>query len=136
LVKKRQRVKVPLISIVDDDQSVVESMVSLIQSVGYKAKGFASAEDFLKSRQMHHTTCLIVDVRMPTMGGFELQRRLAAGNYRIPTVFITAYESDDIHIQALQAHAAGILCKPFSQESLFRAVSSALAIEPQFQQES
>jgi uncharacterized membrane protein YkgB/CheY-like chemotaxis protein len=130
LVTKRQRVKVPLICIVDDDESLVEAMVSLIQSVGYKAKGFVSAEDFLKSRQLHHATCLILDVRMPTIGGFELQRRLAAGNYRIPTIFITAYESDDIHMQALQAQAAGVLCKPFSQESLFQAVSSALVNQP------
>ena len=136
MVKKRQRIKVPLICIVDDDESVVESMVSLIQSVGYEAKGFVSAEHFLKSRQMYHTTCLIVDVRMPTIGGFELQRRLAAGNCHIPTIFMTAYESDDIHIQALQAQAAGVLCKPFSQESLFQAVSSALASPPHFQQES
>jgi FixJ family two-component response regulator len=136
LGRKRQSIKVPLICIVDDDQSVVESMVSLIQSVGYKAKGFVSAEDFLESRQMHHTTCLIVDVRMPTIGGFKLRRRLVAGNYRIPTIFMTAYESADIHIQALQAHAAGVLCKPFSQESLFQAVSSALADQPHFQRES
>ena len=73
--------KAPLISVVDDDQSVVEAMVSLIQSVGYKAKGFRSAEDFLKSRQLLSTACLILDVRMPSMGGFELHRRLAAGNY-------------------------------------------------------
>ena len=125
--KKRQHIKVPLISIVDDDRSVVEAMVSLIQSVGYKAKGFPSAEDFLKSRQLRNTACLILDVRMPSMGGFELQRRLAAGNYRIPIIFITSYDSGDVHIQAFQAGAVGLLCKPFSQESLFQAVRSALA---------
>ena len=125
--KKRQHIKVPLISIVDDDRSVVEAMVSLIQSVGYKAKGFPSAEDFLKSRQLRNTACLILDVRMPSMGGFELQRRLAAGNYRIPIIFITSYDSDDVHIQAFQVGAVGLLCKPFSQESLFQAVRSALA---------
>jgi FixJ family two-component response regulator len=107
LGKKRQHIKVPLISIVDDDRSVVEAMVSLIQSVGYKAKGFPSAEDFLKSRQLRNTACLILDVRMPSMGGFELQRRLAAGNYRIPIIFITSYDSDDVHIQAFQAGAVG-----------------------------
>jgi len=69
LGKKRQHIKVPLISIVDDDRSVVEAMVSLIQSVGYKAKGFRSAEHFLKSRQLLNTACLILDVRMPSMGG-------------------------------------------------------------------
>jgi FixJ family two-component response regulator len=127
LSKKRQHIKAPLISVVDDDRSVVEAMVSLIQSVGYKVKGFRSAEDFLKSRQMLNTACLILDVRMPSMGGFELQRRLAAKNYRIPIIFITAYDSDDVHSQAFQAGAAGLLCKPFSQESLFQAVRSALA---------
>jgi FixJ family two-component response regulator len=90
LGKKRQHSKVPLISVVDDDRSVVEAMVSLIQSAGYKAKGFRSAEDFLESRQLLNTACLILDVRMPSMGGFELQHRLAAGNHRIPIIFITA----------------------------------------------
>jgi len=126
LGKKRQHIKVPLISVVDDDRSVVEAMVSLIQSVGYKAKGFRSAEEFLKSRQLLNTACLILDVRMPSMGGFELQRRMAAGNYRIPIIFITAYDSDDVRSQAFQAGAVGLLCKPFSQESLFQAVRSAL----------
>jgi FixJ family two-component response regulator len=136
LGKKRQRIKVPLISIVDDDQSVVEAMVSLIQSVGYKAKGFPSAEDFLKSRQWLNTACLILDVCMPSMGGFELQRQLAARNYRIPTIFITAYDGDAVHLQARQAGAAGLLCKPFSQESLFQAVRSALANQHDIQRES
>jgi two-component system response regulator FixJ len=111
---------------VDDDRSVVEAMVSLIQSVGYRAKGFRSAEDFLKSRQLLNTACLILDVFMPSMGGFELQRRLAARNYRIPIIFITSFDSDDVHIQASQAGAVGFLRKPFSQESLFQAVRSAL----------
>ena len=111
----------------DDDLSVVEAMVSLIQSVGYKAKGFLSAENFLESRQLLNTACLILDVRMPSMGGFELQRQLAGTNYRIPIIFITAYDSDDVRSQAFQAGAAGLLCKPFSQESLFEAVRCALA---------
>jgi len=102
-------------------------MVSLIQSVGYKAKGFLSAEDFLKSRQLLKTACLILDVRMPSIGAFELQRRLAATNYRIPIICITAYDSDDVRSEALEAGAVGLLCKPFSQESLFQAVRSALA---------
>ena len=125
--KKRQHIKVSLISIVDDDRSVVEAIVSLIQSVGYKAKGFCSAEDFLKSRQLLNSACLILDVRMPSMGGFELQRRLAAKNCRIPIIFITSYDSDEVRSQAFQAGALGFLCKPFSQESLFQAVRSALA---------
>ncbi len=111
-------------------------MVSLIQSVGYKAKGFRSAEDFLKSPQLLNTACLILDVRMPSMGGFELRRRLAAGNYRIPIIFITAYDSDEVHIEAFQTGAAGLLCKPFSQESLFQAVRSALVNQHDVQDET
>jgi FixJ family two-component response regulator len=127
LGKKRQHIKVPLISVVDDDWSVVEAMVSLIQSAGYKAKGFRSAEAFLQSRHLLNTACLILDIRMPSMGGFELQHRLAAENYSIPIIFITAYDSDGVRSQAFQARAAGLLCKPFSQEALFHAVRSALA---------
>ena len=125
--KKRQHIKAPLISIVDDDQSVVEAMVSLIESVGYRAKGFRSAEDFLKSRQLLNSACLILDVLMPSIDGFELQRRLVARNYRIPIIFITSFDSDDVRIRAFQAGAVEFLCKPFSQESLFQAVRSALA---------
>jgi FixJ family two-component response regulator len=127
LGKKRQHIKAPLISIVDDDQSVVEAMVSLIESVGYRVKGFRSAEDFLKSRQLVNSACLILDVLMPSIDGFELQRQLAARNYRIPIIFITSFDSDDVRIRAFQAGAVEFLCKPFSQESLFQAVRSALA---------
>jgi FixJ family two-component response regulator len=136
LSKKHQHIKDPLISVVDDDRSVIEAMVSLIQSAGYKAKGFRSAEAFLKSRQLPNTTCVILDVRMPSMGGLELQRRLAVRNCRIPTIFITAYDSDDVRSQALRAGAAGLLCKPFSQESLFQAVRSALANQHDIQHKS
>ena len=124
--KKRQRVKTPLVSIVDDDWSLVEATVSLIQSLGYVAEGFRSAEDFLESRQLLKTDCLILDIRMPSMGGFELQRRLAASNYQIPIIFVTSYDSEDARIQAAQAGAMGFLYKPFSQESLFLALRSAL----------
>jgi FixJ family two-component response regulator len=127
LSKRRQHIKGSLISVVDDDQSVVEAMVSLLQSVGYQAKGFHSAEDFLKSRQLLDTACLILDVLMPSIGGFELQRRLVARNYRIPIIFITSFDSDDVRIRALQAGAVEFLCKPFSRESLLQALRSALA---------
>jgi FixJ family two-component response regulator len=136
LDKKRQHIKDPLICIVDDDRSVVEAMVSLIESVGYKAEGFSSAADFLESREFLNTACLILDVRMPSIGGFELQRRLAARNCRFPIIFITSYDSDDVRIQALQAGAVGFLCKPFSQESLFQAVRSALANQHESQDPS
>ena len=124
--KEPQRGKTPLVSIVDDDWSLVEATVSLVQSLGYVAEGFCSAEDFLDSRQLLKTDCLILDIRMPSMGGFELQRRLAARSYQIPIIFVTSYDTDDARIQAAQAGAVGLLYKPFSQESLFLAVRSAL----------
>jgi len=82
---------IPLISVVDDDRSIVEAIVSLLESVGYNAEGFVSAQDFLKSPQLRSTACLILDVRMPGMGGLELQRRLAAENVHTPIIFITAH---------------------------------------------
>jgi FixJ family two-component response regulator len=124
--RKRRHTKTPLVSIVDDDWSLVEATVNLVQSLGYSAEGFRSAEDFLESKQLLKTDCLILDIRMPSMGGFELQRRLAAGNYRIPIIFVSSYDSENMQIQAAQTGAVEFLCKPFSQESLSRAVRSAL----------
>jgi FixJ family two-component response regulator len=127
LGKKRYPTKIPMISIVDDDVSLVEATVSLLESVGYIAEGFRSAQDFLKSPQLPNTDCLILDIRMPSMGGFELQRTLAAGNHSIPIIFVTSYDSDDAKTQATEAGAMAFLCKPFSQNSLLQAVRSALA---------
>jgi FixJ family two-component response regulator len=127
LGKKLQHSSNPPISIVDDNRSVVEAIVGLIQSVGYKAKGFHSADDFLKSGQLFNSGCLILDVRMPGIGGLELQRRLAAENCPSPIIFITSHDSEDVRAQAFQAGAVGLLCKPFGQEFPFQAVGSALA---------
>jgi FixJ family two-component response regulator len=126
LNNKFQQIKAPLISVVDDDWSLVEATVSLLQSVGYLAEGFRSAEDLLQSPHLLDTDCLILDVRMPAIGGFELQRTLVARNFRIPIIFVTSYDSDDARTQALQAGAVEFLSKPFSQESLVLAVRSAL----------
>jgi FixJ family two-component response regulator len=126
LSNQRRPSKTPLISVVDDDWSLVEATVSLIQSVGYLAEGFSSAEDFLKSSQLLKTDCLILDIHMPSMGGFELQRRLTAKNYQIPIIFVTSYDSEDAQTQAAGGGAVDFLCKPFSQESLFQAVHSAM----------
>ena len=119
--------EVPSILVVDDNQSVVEGIISLMESVGYTATGFRSAEDFLNSRPLHGVACLILDVRMPGMGGFELQRRLAVNNDQTPIIFITAHGDEDISADALRRGAVALLRKPFSQESLLAAVRSALA---------
>ena len=118
---------VPLISVVDDDRSVVEAIVSLLESVGYTAAGFVSAQDFLDSPYLRRTACLILDVRMPGMGGLELQRRLAAEDIRTPIIFITANGDLEVSAGALGGGAVACLRKPFNQESLLTALRSALA---------
>ena len=118
---------IPLISVVDDDQSLVEAIVSLLESVGYAAAGFFSAKDFLNSPQLRRTACLILDVRMPEIGGLELQRRLAAENIDTPIIFITASGGLELSAEALRGGAVAFLRKPFSQESLLAALRSALA---------
>ena len=118
---------VPVICVVDDDVSVVEGLVSLLESVGYAAAGFGSAEEFLNSSQLGRTACLILDVSMPGMGGLELQRRLVAKADKTPIIFVTAHGGSEISAEALRLGAAAFLPKPFSQESLLEAVRAALA---------
>jgi len=118
---------VPLISVVDDDRSVVEGIVNLLESIGYAATGFLSAQDFLNSPQLRLTACLILDVCMPGMGGLELQRRLAAEGVLTPIIFITAHGDQEVSSEVLTSGATALLRKPFSQESFLAALRSALA---------
>lgn len=115
-----------VISIVDDDPSVREAIESLMRSVGLNAHVFASAEEFLHSNHIEGTSCLILDIRLPGMSGLELQRRLAAGGYRIPIIFISARRDDQIRAQALSAGAVDFLCKPCREQALVTAVHAAL----------
>jgi FixJ family two-component response regulator len=115
-----------LISIVDDDDSVRESLSGLIRSVGFGVMVFASAEDFLNSDRLADTECLILDVRMPGMNGLELQRYLTANRHSIPVIFITAHGDEDARVRALNGGAVEYLLKPFSEEALLRAIDTAL----------
>ena len=115
-----------LISIVDDDESVRRTTTLLIESFGFRAAAFESAETFLRSGHLHDTSCLIVDVQMPGMNGLQLQSLLAAAGCGIPIIFITAYESKDSRQRAMQAGAAAFLGKPFSDEQLLQIIRSAL----------
>jgi FixJ family two-component response regulator len=116
----------PLISVVDDDDSVRESLRGLIRSVGFAAAVFASAEEFLNSDHLRNTDCLILDVRMPGMNGLELQRRLAASHMSIPVIFITAHGDEETRVRALNGGAVDYLLKPFSEEALLNAINTAL----------
>jgi len=115
-----------LISVVDDDESVRRTTTLLIESFGFRAAAFESAETFLNSGHLHDTSCLIVDVQMPGIDGLQLQSQLAAAGCGIPIIFITAYESKDSRQRAMQAGAAAFLGKPFSDEQLLQIIRSAL----------
>ena len=117
---------IPVISIVDDDESVRTALKSLIDSVGFRAEVFGSGEEFLKSPYLSQTDCLIADVRVPGMTGLELQERLNASGASVPIVFISAHDDKDARARGLRAGAIDFLQKPFSEESLLGAISAGL----------
>jgi|SRR5689334_6020445 len=118
---------VPLIAIVDDDDSVRIALKSLIDSAGFHAETFAEGEEFLTSSYVAETDCLIADVRMPGgIGGLELQERLKGLNSGIPMIFISAHDDGDAKARALRAGAVAFLQKPFSADALFSAIKTAL----------
>ncbi len=117
----------PLISVVDDDDSVRESLRGLLESLGYAVETFASAQAFLDSGCVVRADCLILDVRMPGIRGPDLQRTLAAQGSEIPIIFITAHGDEDVRPRVLSDGAVDCLLKPFSEEALLRAIRTALA---------
>ncbi len=118
-----------LISVIDDDESIRRTTTFLIESFGFRAAAFESAESFLKSARLHETSCLLVDVQMPGMNGLELQRELAVAGRGIPTIFITAFDNKDARQLAMQAGAVAFLSKPFNDDELLHAVRLALQEE-------
>jgi FixJ family two-component response regulator len=118
--------KIPVISIVDDDEALRRSLDNLVRSAGFSACGFSSAEAFLESNRLSETDCLVLDVRLPGMSGPELQRELATANSDVPIIFMTAHESGDQRTRALEAGAVAFLNKPFEEEDLLNAIDKAL----------
>jgi FixJ family two-component response regulator len=114
-----------LVSVVDDDESVRESLPDLLREFGYPVQAFSSAEEFLASEYVGQTGCLILDVAMPGMSGPELQKELKRLRYKIPIVFITAHRDDSTRPQMLEQGAAECLSKPFSDAALLRALNVA-----------
>jgi FixJ family two-component response regulator len=120
--------KVPVIAIVDDDESFRHAITNFIRSLGYAVLQFASAEAFLNSDRLHDADCLISDVQMPSMNGIELQNKLIAQGHHLPIIFVTAFpEMRARASQALAAGAIGFLAKPFSDDELIRCLNEALA---------
>ena len=124
-IKEAKLSKVPVIAVVDDDESFRHATMSFIRSLGYAVIQFASAEAFLKS-DLHETDCLISDVEMPGMNGVELQGKLIAQGHHLPIIFMTAFPEIKSRAQALAAGAIGFLAKPFNDEMLVTCLSEAL----------
>jgi len=117
---------VPLITIVDDDDALRNSLDNLLRSMGFRVQGFASAEAFLQAQHTPETACLLLDVRLPGMNGLELQSQLVAAHWGIPIIFVTAYADDDAHERALAAGAVAFLYKPCREEDLLHAIEVTL----------
>ena len=119
----------PLVSVVDDDESVRESLPDLIRAFGLNVEAFSSAEAFLASDSIRKTSCLILDVGMPGMTGPDLQRELARRGQSIPIIFITAQKDDTVRPRLLEQGAVECLFKPFSDAALQKALSSVLQMD-------
>jgi FixJ family two-component response regulator len=115
-----------LLSVVDDDESIRESLPDLIKEFGFAARAFSSAEEFLSSGSVNETSCLILDIAMPGMSGPELHRELKRRGEEIPTIFITGQKDETIRARVLEQGAAGFLIKPFSDAALLAAIKTAL----------
>lgn len=119
-------VKQSLVSVIDDDESVRESLPDLLRAFGHGVETFASAEDYLASKSIEVSDCLILDIGMPGMSGPELQRELRHRGKRIPIVFITALKDDAVRAQLIAQGAIDCLFKPFSAVALQQALDTAL----------
>jgi FixJ family two-component response regulator len=118
--------KTQIISIVDDDVAIGESIAELLLTVGLRTHVFTSADQFLASDRVSATSCLIADIKMPGIGGIELQRLLSAKGVNLPVIFISAFEDAAIRSAAEKVGAVGFLNKPFSEDDLFRCIRIAL----------
>jgi FixJ family two-component response regulator len=116
----------PLISVVDDDESVRESLPDLLKEFGFAVQAFSSAEEFLASNYLGRTRCLVLDVAMPGMSGPDLQQELTRRRQEIPIVFITAHRDETVRPRLLQRGAVECLFKPFSETALLDALNTAL----------
>jgi len=118
----------PLITVVDDDESVRESLPDLLKEFGFDAQTFSSAEEFLASESVDETKCLLLDVAMPGMTGPDLQRELTLRDREVPIVFITAHRDASIRLRLIAQGAVECLFKPFEPNDLLHALNTALRV--------
>jgi len=117
-----------LVSVVDDDESIRESLPDLLRELGFAVQAFSSAEEFLASDAVGQTSCLILDIAMPGMTGYDLQRELTRRRREIPIVFITAHGDANLRPRVLEDGAVECLLKPFSDTALLNAINAALRV--------
>ena len=117
-----------LVAVIDDDESVRESLPDLLRELGYAVRAFSSAEEFLASDYLGLTRCLILDVAMPGMSGPDLQQELTRRRHRIPIVFITAHRDETTRPRLLEGGAVECLFKPFEETALLEALNAALEL--------
>ena len=119
----------PIVSVVDDDESVRESLPDLLRELGFRAETFSSAEAFLTSDHLDETSCLILDIAMPGMTGPALQRELARRGRSIPIIFVTALKDDALRRRLIAEGAVDCLYKPFGDAALQQALGVALRLD-------
>jgi FixJ family two-component response regulator len=115
-----------LIAVVDDDESMRDAIQSLVRSLGHNVSTFASADEYLKSEQVHDTSCIISDVQMPGLNGLDLQDHLIARGHCIPIIFLTGFPDDGVRARAMKAGAFGFFSKPFHQDHFIGCIDKAL----------
>ena len=126
--QERSAIEHLLVSIVDDDESVRESLPDLLREFGFAARAFSSAEEFLASDCIEQTSCLLLDIAMPGMSGADLQQELKRRRQEIPIVFITAQRDQNVRSRLIQHGAVECLFKPFSETALLEALNTALRV--------
>jgi FixJ family two-component response regulator len=126
-IEDRQLPDAPIISIIDDDDSMRCAMKSLVTSLGLRVHTFRSAEEFLHSPRIDDTSCLITDLQMPGLSGVELQSLLLAQARHMPIILVTAFPEERMRNRAMQAGALGFLSKPFESQTLIKLIEKAIA---------
>jgi FixJ family two-component response regulator len=121
---------VPIISIIDDDDSMRCAMKSLVTSLGLRVHTFRSAEEFLQSPRLDDTSCLITDLQMPGLSGVELQSLLLAQAHHMPIILVTAFPEEPTRNRVMEAGALGFLSKPFETQTLIKLIEKAIATGP------
>ena len=115
-----------MISIIDNDEFMLDAVRNLVRSLGYRAAVFSSAEDYLQSDCLRDSACVITDLQMPGLNGIELQKSLLAQDRHIPIIFVTAFPEERLRARVMEAGALGFLSKPFESETLIKLIDKAI----------